>query len=176
MCWSSNQIFFTGIFFWKDSINFIHSKMTLKLRILRSLTRLFIILVSLTRSLFSEKTLISNRCISGLMSNLIKKSWTVSNAGVIQTNFTQFGSLLPLELTIVDNLLSTQYLTYLPTSSFPCSCVQFACDIKVYYFSEKLRGMREHLCLKVKALEHTVRISDTSLGFSDLLMNADNKG
>ena len=34
-----------------------------KLRILRSLTRFFIILVSLTRSLFSEKMLISNRCI-----------------------------------------------------------------------------------------------------------------
>ena len=53
--------------------------MTLKLRILRSLTWLFIILVSLMRSLFCEKMLISNRCISGLMSNLIKKSWTVSN-------------------------------------------------------------------------------------------------
>ena len=53
--------------------------MTLKLRILRSLTGLFIILVSLMRSLFSEKMLISNRCISGLMSNLMKKSWTVSN-------------------------------------------------------------------------------------------------
>ena len=65
-------------FFWKDSTNFRHRKMTLKLRILRSLTRLFIILVSLTRSLFSEKMLISNRYISGLMSNLIKKSWTVS--------------------------------------------------------------------------------------------------
>ena len=52
--------------------------MTLKLRILRSFTRLFIILISLTRSLFSEKMLISNRCISGLMFNLIKKSWTVS--------------------------------------------------------------------------------------------------
>ena len=51
--------------------------MALKLRILRSLTRLFIILVSLTRLLFSEKLLISNRCISGLMSDLIKKSWTV---------------------------------------------------------------------------------------------------
>ena len=33
-----------------------------------------------TMTLFSEKILISNRCISGLMSNLIKKSWTVSNA------------------------------------------------------------------------------------------------
>ena len=53
--------------------------MSLKPRILRSLTRLFIILVRLTRSLFSEKMLISNRSISGLMSNLIKKSWTVSN-------------------------------------------------------------------------------------------------
>ena len=28
--------------------------------------------------LFCEKVLISNRCISGLMSNLIKKSWTDS--------------------------------------------------------------------------------------------------
>ena len=52
--------------------------MSLKLRIFRSLTRWFIILVNLTRSLFSEKMLISNRCISGLMSSLIKKSWTVS--------------------------------------------------------------------------------------------------
>ena len=57
--------------------------MTLKLRILRSLTRLFIILVSLRRSLFSEKMLISNKCISGLMSNLIKKSWTVSNLDIV---------------------------------------------------------------------------------------------
>ena len=52
--------------------------MALKLRILRSLTRFFIILVSLMRSLFSEKMLISYRCISGLMPNLIKKSWMVS--------------------------------------------------------------------------------------------------
>ena len=53
--------------------------MTLKIRILRSLTRLFIILVSLTMSLFSEKMLIFNRCISSFMPKLIKKSWTVSN-------------------------------------------------------------------------------------------------
>ena len=56
----------------------LDTEMTLKVRILQSLTRLFIILVCLTRSLFSEKMLTSNRCISGLMSNLIKKSWTVS--------------------------------------------------------------------------------------------------
>ena len=44
-------------------------------------------------TLFSEKVLISNRCISGLMSNLIKKSWMDSmvecailiESGVIQT-------------------------------------------------------------------------------------------
>ena len=30
-------------------------------------------------TLFSEKVLISNRCISGLMPNLIKKSWTDFN-------------------------------------------------------------------------------------------------
>ena len=30
------------------------------------------------KSLFSKKMLISDRCISGLMPNLIKKSWTVS--------------------------------------------------------------------------------------------------
>ena len=34
-------------------------------------------------TLFSEKVLISNRRISGLMSNLIKKSWTDSNPGVV---------------------------------------------------------------------------------------------
>ena len=53
--------------------------MTLKVRILQSLTRLFIILVSLMMSLFSEKMLIFNRCISGSMSNLIEKSWKVSS-------------------------------------------------------------------------------------------------
>ena len=37
---------------------------------------MFIILVSLTMILFSEKMLISTRFIHGFMSNLIKKSWT----------------------------------------------------------------------------------------------------
>ena len=39
--------------------------------------------VSLTMTLFSEKVLISNRCISGSMYNLIEKSWTDSNADVL---------------------------------------------------------------------------------------------
>ena len=42
------------------------------------LSALFKILVGLTMSLFSDKMLISHRCICGLMPNLIKKSWTVS--------------------------------------------------------------------------------------------------
>ena len=69
--------FYAENFVWKDAIDFRHWKITLKLRTLRSLTRLFIILVSLTMSSFSETMLISNRCIGGLKPNLIKKYWTV---------------------------------------------------------------------------------------------------
>ena len=39
-------------------------------------------MASLTMTLFSEKVLISSRCISGLMSNLIKKSWADSSRQV----------------------------------------------------------------------------------------------
>ena len=44
------------------------------------MSALFIILVGLTITWYSEKIPISNRCIRGLMPNLIKKSWTVSIA------------------------------------------------------------------------------------------------
>ena len=71
--WSPSLIFFTEKK-WKDSINFSHWKMTLKIRNLRCSRRLFIILVSLTVTLFSEKMLISTRCMCGFMSNSIKKS------------------------------------------------------------------------------------------------------
>ena len=53
--------------------------MTLKVRILRCSRRLFIILVSITMTWFSEKMLIFNICRNGLIPNLIKKSWTVSS-------------------------------------------------------------------------------------------------
>jgi hypothetical protein len=39
---------------------------------------MFIILVGLTMTRYSEKMSLSNRCIRGLMPNLIKKSWRVS--------------------------------------------------------------------------------------------------
>ena len=50
-------------------------------------------------TLFSEKALISNRCISGLMSNLIKKSWTDSTGYPVQSLFigwslTAFGPII----------------------------------------------------------------------------------
>ena len=48
--------------------------MTLKIRILKCSRRLFIILISLTVTFFSEKMLISTRWIRGFMFNLIKKS------------------------------------------------------------------------------------------------------
>ena len=61
------------VFFCKDTINFPHWKMTLKIRILKCSRRLLIILVSMTVTLFSEKMLISARLICNFMSNLIKK-------------------------------------------------------------------------------------------------------
>ena len=47
------------------------------------MSALFIILLSLTITLSSEKVLNSNRCISGLMPNLITKSWTDSTLNVL---------------------------------------------------------------------------------------------
>ena len=55
-------------------------KFSVKYLYAQFLSALFIILVSLTMTTFSEKMLISTRCIHGFMSNLIKKSWTDSNA------------------------------------------------------------------------------------------------
>ena len=66
------------------------------------MTRLFIILVRLTKSLFSEKLLILNRCISGLMSCLIKKSWTVSNLGVV---FILLGFLMVFSAMITNSMV-----------------------------------------------------------------------
>ena len=54
------------------------------------MSALFVILVSLMMLLFSQKVLISNRCISGLMSNLIKKSWTDSNPACSLQHFEIF--------------------------------------------------------------------------------------
>ena len=52
---------------------------TLFLKCAQFLSALFIIMVGLTMALFSEKVLISHKCLRGLMPNLIKKSWMVSN-------------------------------------------------------------------------------------------------
>jgi hypothetical protein len=63
-------------FFFKDSTNFKHRKMPLKIRILRCLRRLFLILVSLTVTLFSEKILNSTRCIIYLVLTYVVSSPT----------------------------------------------------------------------------------------------------
>ena len=62
----------------KDSINFRGWKMTLKVRILWSLTRLSIILVSLTKAWISEKMLIFTSYLCSFMPILLKESLTVS--------------------------------------------------------------------------------------------------
>ena len=51
------------------------------------LSALFKILVVLPMTLFSEKMLNSHRCIHGLMPNLIKKSWTVSNPYIMSAKW-----------------------------------------------------------------------------------------
>ena len=72
-------------FFWK----FWFLKYFIYLKCAQFLSALFIILVSLTMTLFSEKVLISNRCINGLLPNLIKKSWTDSITYVTQGKCSQ---------------------------------------------------------------------------------------
>ena len=83
-------------FFEKDSSNFEHRKMILKVQNLKCSRRLFIILVSLTMTCFSEKMLVSTICIHGFMSNFIKKSSTDSTGAVFiwESKFTiGFGNL-----------------------------------------------------------------------------------
>ena len=75
----------------KDSFEFSCWKVTLKVQILQSLRRLFIIIVGLTMTWFSEKMLISNICICirGLMPNLIKNDLPyiiISNRFIVELN------------------------------------------------------------------------------------------
>ena len=142
------------IFFWKDSTNFRPWKMTLKLRILRSLTRLFIILVSLTRSLFSEKMLISNRCISGLMPNLIKKSWIVfSRAPPVKSWRQPPGCCICLEI-LYEYLKWTQLLTpYLKINGRSLHLFCHMEEMRIIYeiYAEKYyENINEKLILNVK--------------------------
>ena len=76
------------------------------------MSALFIILVSLTMTWFSEKMLISTRCIHGVMSNLIKKFWTVSNLYFPKVYFSQsqmwttYGTLQHLSISTMLSLQS----------------------------------------------------------------------
>ena len=61
----------------KDSTDFQHWKITLKIGILRSLMMSLTILVGLTMTWYSKKMMICTRCIHGFMPNLHKKYWMV---------------------------------------------------------------------------------------------------
>ena len=65
--------------FRKIRLIFDAKKWIWKYKFCKTLRRLLIILVGLTMKWFSEKMPIFNICRRGLMPNLIKKSWTVSN-------------------------------------------------------------------------------------------------
>ena len=88
--------------------------MTLKIRILR----LFKISVNLTMTLFNEKMLISTRCIYGYVSNLIKKSWTVSTHPIISPlllifdKFCYFPDILPDRYLCLPTLAQLYYVLH----------------------------------------------------------------
>ena len=65
--WLGDQLLLKNVF---ENFNF--------LKFCSILLALFIILVSLTMTRFSEKMLIFTKCTHGFMSNLIKNSWTDS--------------------------------------------------------------------------------------------------
>ena len=48
-------------------------------------------------TLFCEKVLISNRCISGLMPNLIKNSWTDSSSHILFLGYRVLLGVIPQE-------------------------------------------------------------------------------
>ena len=77
--WSPSQIFFTEKKIRKFLLIF-DTKKWMKVQILETLRRLFMILVGLTMTWFSENFFNISR--HGLMSNLIKKSWKVSSLSV----------------------------------------------------------------------------------------------
>ena len=77
-------IFFNEIFFQKDSDNFWHRKVTLKVRN----WHFFGGLVGLTTNWFNEEMLISNTCMHDFMCSAIKKSWKVSNIYLYQNFLT----------------------------------------------------------------------------------------
>ena len=79
--WYPSLIFFTEKKIQKFPLVFDAEKKKLKVQILQSLRRLFIILIGLIMTWFNEKVIIFNMCICGLMPNLTKKSWTVSSFG-----------------------------------------------------------------------------------------------
>ena len=122
-------MYFKENYFLKDSTNFQHWKMTSKKpKTLRCSRRLFIILVSLTVTLFREKILISNRCRGGFMSNSNKQSLTVSTNHLPPKVGNKSGK----------NLwhLSQRYSFFLYNKTFLCHILESPITF-VWYWKEK---------------------------------------
>ena len=98
---------------------------------------MFIILLSLTVTWFSEKMLISTRCIHGFMSNLIEKSWTVSTQEHTHRTFSDIISHL-LSLHSSHSQLEIHIETFLAACGQPHESLIFVCCCYLYSFSLKL--------------------------------------
>ena len=121
------------------------------------MSALFIILVSLMMTLFSEKVLISNRCISVLMSNLIKKSWTDS----IWESNVDFFSVLIMSLSFIQiqNEIASLYINQLSRqieiSLIACQCT-FICQ-RLYIISFFLMERNQKNLVTTKSSNYVLR-------------------
>ena len=69
-------------------------------------------------TLFSDKMLISHRCIRGLMPNLIKKSWTVSKVyGVMEYHKKSYGHLTSFDIKMIVKSYAIHFFSN-PTGPF----------------------------------------------------------
>ena len=109
------------------------------------MSALLIILISLTMTLFSEKVLVSNKCISGLMSDMIKKSWTDSNIHISQDTFwffntiskwkSQFQITLCLAIWWVRAAGIFSFICYAFSCAMPRPRIRHHCRLSVFFFS-----------------------------------------
>ena len=127
------------------------------------MSALFIILVSLTMTLFSEKVLIFNRCISGLMSNLIKKSWTdfIWEPYTNESQMLIFFSVLIMSLSFIQiqNEIASLYINQLSRqieiSLIACQCT-FICQ-RLYIISFFLMERNQKNLVTTKSSNYVLR-------------------
>ena len=84
-------------------------------------------------TLFSDKMLISHRCIRGLVPDLIKKSWTVSNLNGFISNFVEV-----LNFITIYNGRNTYYKLQILTESVKKSLFNY---LKCVFLNPKRCGL-----------------------------------